>query len=351
MALFDVKFRKVPRCLLLLLLSLGLIDWEVDRDGGFISNPFAIAVASGQTSEAKSENVERVVTQGAATKTISNLLDCRGSRISSVGEIVSSDGKVWTVPAENQYTTADHASDMFNQCTGVLSRNSQELEITLVPVVEIDEGGETYTAYLFADNYFEIYVNGVLIGVDPVPFTPFNSSMVRFKVNRPFTIAVKLVDWEENLGLGTEANRRTSYHAGDGGFVARFEDDNGKTIATTNGAWKAQTFYIAPVKDPSCIVEKDGERLSGECDMSDSNDGSQFYAAHYVLPANWHDSDFDDSAWPPAYTYTNDTVGVFNKPAYTNFTDLFDDPENDAEFIWSSNLILDNEVIVRTTIR
>jgi hypothetical protein len=50
-----------------------------------------------------------------------------------------------------------------------------------------------------------------------------------------------------------------------------------------------------------------------------------------------------------ATTYTNDTVGVHNKPAYMNFTAIFDAPGADAQFIWSSNLILDNLVIVRRT--
>ena len=141
------------------------------------------------------------------------------------------------------------------------------------------------------------------------------------------------------------------HHPGDGGLVASFHDANGNTVAITNGQWKAQTFYIAPIRDLSCIVEKETEHLSGDCDTRGTNDGSQFYAMHYPVPSNWYDSDFDDSAWPQAYTYTNATVGVNNKPAYTNFTDLFDDPEHDAQFIWSSNLILDNEVIVRYTVK
>jgi hypothetical protein len=41
---------------------------------------------------------------------------------------------------------------------------------------------------------------------------------------------------------------------------------------------------------------------------------------------------------------------VDNKPAYTNFTTIFDDVSNDAQFIWSKNVILDNEVIVRKTV-
>ena len=56
---------------------------------------------------------------------------------------------------------------------------------------------------------------------------------------------------------------------------------------------------------------------------------------------------FDDSLWPAANEYTNSTIGVNNKPAYTNFTNIFDDPISDAQFIWSTNIILDNEVVVR----
>ena len=38
------------------------------------------------------------------------------------------------------------------------------------------------------------------------------------------------------------------------------------------------------------------------------------------------------------------------EPAYTNFADVFDNAMNDAQFIWSSNLILDNEVLMRYTL-
>ena len=323
--------------------------YDLDGSGTVDFGDFLIfATAFGQPT---SDTVRGVSTQGFATRTISNLLDCPGGRISSVGTITSDDGNVWIMPAQTQYTTARHASDMYNQCTGVFTSNSGALNLSVVPVVEIDQDGETITGYIFADNYFEFYVNGTLIAVDAVPFTPFNSSMVRFKVKRPFTIAIKLVDWEENLGLGTEANRNFSHHPGDGGLVASFHDANGNPVAITNDQWKAQTFYIAPIRDLSCIVEKGIEHLSGDCDTRGTNNGSQFYAMHYPVPSNWYDSDFDDSGWPQAYTYTNATVGVNNKPAYTNFTDLFDDPEHDAQFIWSSNLILDNEVLVRYTVK
>ncbi len=59
---------------------------------------------------------------------------------------------------------------------------------------------------------------------------------------------------------------------------------------------------------------------------------------------------FDDSVWPVAVTYSNDTVGVDNKKAFTNFVDVFDTPGADAAFIWSSNLVLDNLVLLRKTV-
>lgn len=71
---------------------------------------------------------------------------------------------------------------------------------------------------------------------------------------------------------------------------------------------------------------------------------------HWTRPTNWYSSSFIDTSWPNATIYSNATIGVDNKPAYTNFTNIFDDPINDAQFIWSTNVILDNEVIVRKTV-
>ena len=65
------------------------------------------------------------------------------------------------------------------------------------------------------------------------------------------------------------------------------------------------------------------------------------------MPPNWFAKSFNDGGWPAATTYTEATVGVNNKPAYTNFIPQFSGAG--AQFIWSSNLILDNEVIVRFT--
>ena len=292
------------------------------------------------------------VTQGLATTTTTgNLYTCAGGRIAAVGTITASDNSVWTVPAVTNYmnTSFPFASDLNNACNGNNYTTSATALAALngSDIVTIDTNGEIITAYIFADNYFEMYINGVPVGKDNVPFTQFNSNIVRFKVNRPFTISLLLVDWEERLGVGGETNGGYTYHCGDGGMVAVFKDASNNIIAKTGSDWKAQTYYTAPIMNLSCPIESGTSRLSANCSTADSNSGTAYYGLHWARPANWTLATFDDSSWPAATTFTNATIGVDNKPAYTNFTTIFDDVSNDAQFIWSKNVILDNEVIVR----
>lgn len=290
-------------------------------------------------------------TTGLATTTHPNLFDCgKGSRLSAVGKIKSDDGKEWIVPAATHFPTAEKASDLFNECGGLELENLASLDLGSVPLMDAG-GSEEFIAYIFADNYFELYINGKLLAVDPVPFTRFNSNVVRFKADRPVTIAIQMVDWEENLGLGSENNRGKKFHPGDGGLVAHFQTSNGQTVSITDASWKAQTFYTAPLKERSCLVLEGQTRNSSACDESGVDDATGYSAAHWAVPGNWMKPSFDDSVWPNATTYTNDTVGVNNKRAFMNFVDVFDTPGADADFIWSTNLVLDNLVLLRTTIK
>ena len=294
------------------------------------------------------------LTQGLATPTVSNLYTCSGGRIAALGTITATDNTIWTVPAVTNYTNANFpfAYDLHNTCNGHNYANDAAALAALngSDIVTVDTNGEIITAYIFADNYFEMYINGVQVGKDNVPFTQFNSNIVRFKVNRPFTIAMLLVDWEERLGVGGETNGGFTYHCGDGGMVAVFKDSNNSIIAKTGSDWKAQTFYTSPIMDLTCPTENGSLRLSGNCSTADSNSGNNYYGLHWARPANWTLATFDDSTWPAASLYANAAIGVDNKPAYTNFTNIFDNPTNDAQFIWSTNVILDNEVIVRKTV-
>lgn len=295
------------------------------------------------------------VTQGLATTTAENIYTCDRGRKTDVGEITSLDGKKWIVPANTNFQNDvfPFASDLHNVCVGNTYSDAATAlsKLTDADIINIDKNGELFTAYVFGDNYFEMYVNGVAVGKDPVPFTQFNSNIIQFKAKRPFSIAMKLVDWEEHLGVGCEANRGKAFHNGDGGMVAVIKDAQSNTIATTNENWKAQTFYTAPIKDLSCVSEDGTYRYSKSCDTNGGQNGGSFYALHWETPTDWMKADFDDANWPDATTFTNKTIGVDNKPAYTNFTDIFDDKTNDAQFIWSTNVVLDNEVLVRFTVK
>jgi hypothetical protein len=289
-------------------------------------------------------------TKGRATTVDPGLFNCGPSaRVSAVGSITSEDGKAWVVPADTHFKTGPKAPDLYNECTGRKPAKSSDVDLSSIPVLDAG-GNEEFIAYLFSDNYFEFYVNGKLIAVDPVPFTPFNSSIVRFKASRPVMLALKLVDWEENLGLGSERGRGNDFQPGDGGIVIHLKNALGKTVALSDNTWRAQTFYTAPLKDRSCLKIAGQKRDSAACDTTGAKDGTSFSSAFWPLPDKWMAADFDDSSWPAAITFTNEVVGIDNKPAYTNFMEIFDAPGNDAQFIWSSNLILDNLVLIRKSV-
>ncbi len=292
---------------------------------------------------------QRHITQGPAQPVVANLYPCPvqagNHRISAVGRITASDGTVVTVPGETAFQNklGPFAADLYNECTHHASNDPAS-----APIVDVDANGDVITGYIVADNYFELYVNGKLVAVDNTPYTPFNSAVVRFRAKRPITYAFRLVDWEENLGLGTEMMRGDRWHPGDGGLIARFSDGT-----VTGSDWRAQSFYIAPLNDPADVLEKPGNvhdtTALGRVYPGAKKPACQekCYAVHYPIPANWYATKFDDSAWPAASEYTDEEVGVTNLPAYTRYPELF----RGARWIWSSNLVFDNVVIARKTVR
>ena len=144
------------------------------------------------------------------------------------GTVTSGDGKSWTVPAAVH--EGAFAVDVFNDCSGTGANADWERQLQTVVV---DREGVDITGYIFADNYYELYVNGVFVARDRVAMTPFNSTVVRFRATYPMTYAIKAIDWETNNGLGMEYQVA---NIGDGGFIAYFSDGNG-----THGDWRAET--------------------------------------------------------------------------------------------------------------
>lgn len=306
---------------------------------------------------------KRMVTQGRATKVIAeNLTKCAhrtpkmNVRVAAVSEITATDGTVITMPAVTalQKGLGPLSHDLYNECNQVTPRNASEVSAANVPVIDVDPDGEVITGYIVADNYYEMYVNGKLVSVDNTPYTPFNSAIVKFRVKRPYTLAFLVVDWDEHQGLGMEVfpvpvtPKTSKYYPGDGGLIARFSDGT-----VTDATWKAQTFYIAPLVDPKEVVERghvhDTPRLGGRTHpyARKPDCEEKCYAVHYPIPANWQSPRFNDAYWPRAWEYTDQEIGVNNLPGYTRFPELFEG----ARWIWTQNLVLDNVMIARKTVR
>ncbi len=188
------------------------------------------------------------------------------------------------------------AADLYNDCNKVTPAKSSEVNADNVAVTVIDADGEVITGY-----------------------------------------------------IGTETNfgSKTRFYQGDGGLIARFSDGT-----VTDSSWKAQSFYIAPLANPNDVIEKgnvhDTTKL-GRVHPRVPKPGCEekCYAVHYPTPTNWAQPNFDDSKWPRAYEFTDEDVGVTSLKAYTNFPELFDG----SRWIWTLNLVLDNLILTRKTVK
>lgn len=344
----EQSFMRAAGCLSMLLACVALVSCQSTATGP-------------ELDAADTTPPKRMVTQGPAIKVIAeNLTKCAAPnpkmnlRVAKVAQIIATDGSVITVPAETalQKGLAPLSHDLYNECNKIMPKNSAEVSTASVPVVEIDPDGEVITGYIVGDNYWEMYVNGKLVSVDNTPYTPFNSGIVKFKVKRPYTIAILGVDWDEHLGLGMElfpvsGPKQNPWHPGDGGVILKLSDGT-----VTDSSWKAQSFYIGPLNNPSEVVER-GQlhdttplgRVHPVAKKPPCQD--KCYAVHYPIPANWQSARFNDTHWPRAYEYTDTDIGVTNLPAYTRYPELFEG----ARWIWSLNLVFDNVVIARKTVR
>jgi len=277
-------------------------------------------------------------TRGKA-KVLSNDISpgCQGSRPAALGEFTKPDGSTIIVPGDTQFSGGPRYQNFYNQCAGITPSSMSQVKIDEMPYTTIDADGEVVTGYIICDNYSELYINGQLIGTDPVPFTPFNSVIARFRVKKPYTIAIQAVDWEELPGLGAENNNGNPFHAGDGGMIAVFSDGT-----VTDTSWKAQVYYISPISSPDSVqIKSDNTRYTYQS-LRNISCGDSCYAAHLPIPSNWMNSGYDDSNWPKAIEYAPTTVGV-NFPAWSNFSSLW----GKNQFIWTSNLVVDNLVLFR----
>ena len=251
------------------------------------------------------------------------------------GQVTSSDGKTWAIPMTEE---GPFALDYFNDCNGTGENTGYASQLQ---TVVIDKDGVEITGFIHADNYFELWVNGRFVARDSIGMTPFNTAVVRFRARYPMTYALKAIDWETHQGIGLEYN---TYNVGDGGFIGYFSDGN-----RTGPDWRAETFYIAPLDDPSCVRATAAGRDSTFCSQAVRPACAQkpetCHALHFPVPGDWRAPGFNDSRWPMATTWP--PAVVTDDQSYTRVAQMF----RNAEFIWTKNLKLDNLVLARFTAR
>lgn len=281
------------------------------------------------------------ITDGLGTKTGGGVGSCTPTEDRYIdgdyGQITARDGRVFPVPGP--VSSGATCTDLHNPCNG--GQNPDYASQLSTIVVDSGPNAVEVTGYVYADNYFELWVNGKYVCRDALDFVPFNSHVVRFKATYPMTIAIQAVDWEQSLGVGVEL-KNGAPNVGDGGIVARFVDEKGR-VTVTSSDWRCRPYYVAPVDDPACVKP---DRDSSACPVAScaTTDPSTCHGVHWAIPSDWASTTYDDSAWPKATTYAAAAIGP--KTAYNANVGLF----AGADFVWSKNLLIDNLVLCRTTL-
>ncbi len=186
----------------------------------------------------------------------------------------------------------------------------------------------TFVAEVWADNWFSLYANGMLVGEDSVPITTersFNSETITFTATYPLSIAVISKDYSEGPS-GLEYIGGPKQQMGDGGFIVQITDKaTGSVVIATSSAWKGLVVQTAPL-NPEC--EKSTDPTS-ECRFEQLDE-----------PTDWQSPTFDPSAWTSATEYTAAEVGT--KDGYDSI--LWD---ASAHLVWGSNLKTQNTILWR----
>ena len=212
------------------------------------------------------------------------------------------------------------------------------------------------TATIYADNYFELYVNGEQVAVDPLDFTPHQAVQVSFDVPEATTPVYAILASDFATDSGYEYTSTNSPQLGDGGLIAVFSDGQ-----VTGANWKCYTVLYGPT-EASESAGCSATNLDA-CEVVESE-----------IPADWANPDFDDSNWEQATEYSAQAVGWGRNPDYRNgecctITDPLTredaspsclpmeesqclSPEEqswgDAEFIWGSDLERVNKILCRS---
>jgi len=189
---------------------------------------------------------------------------------------------------------------------------------------------ETYRADVWADNWFQLNVNGVLVAEDSVPITTersFNAESFSFEADPPFTIGLIAKDFkQDDTGLEYIGSRRQQM--GDGGVIAQIIDSKGNVVAVTDSSWRCLVVHEAPL-NKDCEREENPVPGVGYCGFTEID-----------IPVSWDEADFDDSSWMNAQVYSVEDV----RPKHGYDRIIWN---SEAELIWGPDLETNNTLLCR----
>ena len=192
---------------------------------------------------------------------------------------------------------------------------------------------ETFTADVWADNWFSLSVNGEQVAQDSVSITTersFNAESFTFAAERPFVLGLIAKDFKEN-DTGLEYIGTRKQQMGDGGVILQIKDASGNTVVVTDEGWKCMVAHRAPM-DKSCAKESNPVAGEGACDFEVTEE-----------PADWSTASFDASDWSAATKHSESSVRP--KDGYDRIS-----WDSDAALIWGADLETDNTMLCRLVV-
>lgn len=211
--------------------------------------------------------------------------------------------------------------------------NRQLGALLMCSTVATTATAETFSADVWADNWFEMRVDGVQVAEDSVPIKTersFNAESFEFEAERPFTIGVVAKDFKEN-DTGLEYIGTNRQQMGDGGIIFQIRNAAGETVAVSDAGWACEVIHTAPF-DKSCESESNPVAGEGACGFEASDE-----------PEGWDTAEFDASDWPAASVFSAQDVSP--KDGYDDIT-----WDKTAELIWGPDLEQSNTVLCRLTV-
>ena len=176
------------------------------------------------------------------------------------------------------------------------------ISLALISIVAASSATTTVSALIYADNYFEFYVNGILIKKDPIDFTPHQA--VKFTFTKTVGVsnqyAIKANDFATSSGYEYTNSTTRQAGIGDGGLKMLFSDGT-----VSGAAWKCMTTSYGPTE----------ASIKAGCSSKNLDACVVTYTAE---PDGWTQLSYDDSKWAYASVFTDQVMGWGVPPTYTS---------------------------------